>query len=167
MANEEGREFIPAFFVDVVQKGEVFPRGAANWPLHLTLFPPLEEPYYPYYGDKLRSVVNTLAPFDITVGEDDWFGPNYDVPVKRIQEAPRLRVIHNILVRTLANLTHDPTYRQPYNPHITIGPDATVETNEQIHIGGFSIVEKSVTPEGKIWTVVDKIGLKGIEATQL
>ncbi len=169
MANREGREFIPAFFVDVVEKGEVFPSGAAHWPLHITLFPPLEAPYYPYYGDKMRSVVNTMAPFDVTLSEDEpvMFGPNEDIPVRLINEAPRLRVIHDALVRTLANLTHDPTYRRPYNPHITIRPDIDLDPGKKIHIGGFSIVEKTVGSNGEIWTVVDKIGLKGIEAAQL
>lgn len=155
MPSREQHEFIPAFFVDIVQKGETFPRG--EWPLHLTLFPPIQAPYRSYYGDKLRSVVNVLSPFDITVGEDDMFGPDHDVPVKHIEEAPRLQVIHMALVRTLASLMHDPTYRQPYNPHITVQSGAMIETGETIRIGGFSVVEKT---DDK-WTVVDKIGLWG------
>ncbi len=166
MAIEEGREFIPAFFVDVVQKGEVFPAGGDNWPLHMTLFPPIEEPYYPYYGEVLRSVINTMAPFEVVVGEDGLFGPNFDVPVKRIEESPKLRLVHQGIVRTLSQLRHDPTYRQPYNPHVSIQPGKTIETGEKIYVGGFSIVEKSVTPDGKIWTVVDKIGMKGLEIAE-
>jgi len=155
MLDGELHEFIPAFFVDIVQKGETFSHG--EWPLHITLFPPLQTSYHGYYGDKLRSVVTALYPFDVTVGEDDLFGPDHDIPVKRIEESPRLRVIHAALVRTIANLMHDPTYRQPYNPHITLQSGATIETGETINIGGFSVVKKA----GSVWTVVDKIGLNG------
>ncbi len=155
MPDGGSREFIPAFFVDVVEKGETFPRG--KWPPHITLFPPLLAPYYNYYGDTMRGVVNTLSPFDVTVGEDDLFGPDHNVPVKRIQESPRLQVVHTALVRTLANLMHDPTYRQPYNPHITAQPGMTLATGDTVHVGGFSVVEK----ESGVWTVVDKIGFKG------
>jgi hypothetical protein len=157
MPNGEQQEFAPAFLVDIVEKGETFPLG--DWPLHITLFPPLLTPYHDYYGDELRGTVNVMPPFDVTVGEDDWFGPDHDLPVKRIAESPRLRLLHGALVGALANLMHDPTYRRPYNPHISVLPGMTIKTGDTVNIGGFSIVEKT----GRLWTVVDKIGLKGID----
>ncbi len=86
------------------------------------------------------------------------FGPDYDVPVKLLEESLQLHRIHKELVRTVGTLLHDPTFRQPYNPHIAVGSDRTIETGEVIHIGGFSIVEKTISGR---WRIVDKIGLKG------
>jgi|GEM_PF-2999943 len=156
MPNGEQQKFVPAFFVDIVEKGETFP--IADWPLHITLFPPLQTPYLGRYGEDLRGAVDGLSPFDVTVGEDDEFGPDNDLPVLRIEESPRLRGLYGALVDTLANLIHDPTYRQPYNPHISKKLGMTIQTGDTINIGGFSIVEK----KGSLWTVTDKIGLKGV-----
>ena len=155
MSNGEQQKFVPAFFVDIVEKGETFPLG--DWPLHITLFPPILAPYLGRYGEQLRSTVNAMSPFDVTVGEDDKFGPNKDLPVLRIAESPRLRALHGELVGALANLMHDPTYRQPYNPHISKIPGMAIETGDIINIGGFSIVEK----KNGLWMVTDKIGLRG------
>ncbi len=154
---ERGSKFLPAFFVDIVEVGQTFRSG--DLPLHVTLFPPLQARYEKEFGYVMKGVVNPQTPFEVTVGEEDLFGPEYDVPVFHIEESPQLKRIHQSLVHALGVLLHDDTYRQPYNPHITIRPgEQTVHTGDNILIGGFSIVEKNIRGN---WEVVDNIGLKG------
>ncbi len=63
---ERTDKFVPAFFADVVDLGTEFKRG--DWPLHITLFPPILDRYQKEYGYAMKWAVNPLAPFDVTVG---------------------------------------------------------------------------------------------------
>jgi hypothetical protein len=148
-------KFLPGFFLDVVHSGVDYQGGVL--PLHVSLFPPLRASYHRSYGNHLRDAVNPQVPFDITVGEPDMFGPKFDVPVMKIEDSPELRRIHEELVKVVAILMHDASYRQPYSPHISLG-GRTLETGSTIHVAGFAIIEKS---SGSPWHVVDKVGLKG------
>lgn len=153
-----GGKFLPAFFVDEVTLGETF--SAGEWPLHITLFPPVDAPYEQEYGRHIRSFLNPLDPFYAKVGESALFGPNQDVFVRKIEANASLQTVHEGLVRALAYLTHDPTYRQPYNPHITTKEhDPKVQQGDAIWIEGLSIAAKA--PDSTTWQVVDKIRLKG------
>lgn len=149
-------KFLPAFFVDVIDKHKEYP--AETLPHRITLFPPLEQPYDLAYGDELRKLVNPLAPFEVKVAGDDMFGDERDVPVKRIEDSEQLQYLHTQLVRVLGNLIHDKTYRQPYAPHISVKRHEDIPTGQSIHIEGFSIVEKV---KGQAWTVRDQMRLKG------
>lgn len=158
MLAENTAKFLPAFFVNRVEMNSKYEGG--KLPLHLTLFPPLHEKYDSDYGHALRSAINPQTPFDVIVGEDDLFGEQGDVRVKRIEKSGRLLAVHESLVKVVATLLHDPTYLQPFNPHITVERGQDIKTGSLVRIGGFAILEKI---SGQPWEVVDKIGLKGGE----
>lgn len=148
--------FIPAFFVDIIEKGALFEKD--EWPPHITMFPPIEEPFQPEFIKEMRARLNPIRPFVVTLGRNALFGANNDIPVIRIANSPELQLVHARLTKTIGNLLHDPTYRQPYNPHITHIPDREFNEGDEIEIAGFSIASK---PAGEEWTVVDKVGFKG------
>ena len=154
-----GSKFLPAFFVEPVVLGQEF---EGKLPLHMTYFPPVETEFRAEYADKLRYYANPMPPFIATVGEDAFFGPNRDVPVREMMHTGPLLAVHRGIVAALHYLPHSTQYRTPYNPHISITHnDPRVETGDQIEIGGFSIVEKHRS--GAPWRVMAKIGLKGAD----
>ena len=151
-------KFFPGFFLDIVDKRAQYSGG--ELPHRITLFPPLQQPYQTAFGEELRTIVNPLQPFEVTVATGTaMFGDESEPQlVKLIEPSERLQLLHTTLVRVLGNLLHDEKYRQPYNPHISVASGQEVPDGTTIHIGGFSILEKI---QGQSWTVVDKIGLKG------
>ncbi len=160
MAQQEtqGGKILPAFFVDPIDLGATFPSG--EWPLHMTYFPPIAARFTPGHAIDLRRRVNPMKPFLATAGEAAVFGPNHDIPVRRIRKTKELMVVHRALVATFGGLPHNPQYRMPYEPHVSIAADDTrLERHDSIEVGGFSIVEKSAITE--TWKVIAKIGLKG------
>lgn len=164
MSKAESAKFFPAFFVEIVNDGDEFASG--ELPLHMTLFPPIQQEYDPSYAVEMRRVLNPLVPFDVAVGENDRFGklrlfrPRRPDPVKLIEPSERLQKVHNGIVFTLGTLLHDPSYRQPYRPHVSVKNFDQVESGSIIHVGGFSIVEKRI---GQSWVVRDKVGFRGEE----
>lgn len=155
-----GGKILPAFFVEPVQLGEEFPRG--EWPLHMTLFPSVETTLTPAHAEQLRRYVNPMEPFMATIGRDDKFGPNRDIPVRHLEHTPQLLAVHRKILAVFQYLPHNTQYRMPYNPHISIDKDdPRAEEGDTIEIGGFSIAEKR---EGcATWQIVATIGLKGAE----
>lgn len=149
-------KFLPAFCVPVVREGQEFASG--ELPLHITLFPPLSAQYTDHIGDTLKEAMNPLQAFDVMVGESAMFGADESIPVKLIESSSRLEEVHGLLVKHVGILLHDPTWRQPYNPHISVHDTATVNTGESIHVGGFAIMAKAADSN---WKVVDKVGFKG------
>ncbi len=155
-----GGKFLPAFFVDEVKLNETFLSG--TWPLHITLFPPVRAEYTGEYGEQVRRFVNPVEPFDVVVGASAFFGPDEDIYVRKIESSSSLQTVHQGLVKALAYLTHDPTYRLPYNPHITLDKhDARIERGDVIWVEGMSIVAQSA--DSREWRVVDKMRFKGVE----
>lgn len=150
-------KFFPAFFLDTIDRRATYASEAL--PHRITLFPPLQEPYDPAYGTALKKVMNPLEPFEVVVGGNDIFGAGKELtPVKRIEDSERLQHLHRLLVQQLGNLMHDQTYRQPYNPHISVKNTEDIEDGRRISIAGFTIVEKA---QGGSWVIRDKVGLQG------
>ena len=161
-----GEKFLPVFFVDEVKIGETFTSG--DWPLHITLFPPLEATYQPSDGERIRFNVHAFEPFSVTAGEEAMFGPAEDVHVRKIEQSDPLNRVHKGLVRALSRLSHDPQYRMPYNPHISeVASSTPVLKGTSMLLEGLSIAvqKQRITSGGelqKTWEVVDKMRFKGI-----
>ena len=152
----EGK-FIPAFFLPVVEIGQEFKSGE-RWPHHITLFPPLETTYDPEFGHSMRRQLNRHHPFIVRTAGEAYYGPNNDQPVRLIEDDLRMQGMHYLLEKAIGDISHDETYRSPYNPHISVERHKELPRGVSIFIAGLSIVEKRF---GGVWTVVDKIGLKG------
>lgn len=155
---EKTGKFLPAFFVDVVEKGQQFTAG--ELPRHITLFPPVQAEYdIAHMGNELKYQFNPEIPFDARVIEEPvLFGLEQNIPVQRVESAD-LQRIHTHLVGVLGNLLHNDMFRKPYNPHITI-VDKELEGGTVLPVASFSIVERQLGVSS-LWTVVDKIGFKG------
>jgi hypothetical protein len=154
----QGGKFLPAFFVEPVELGDEFPRG--EWPLHMTYFPPVRAQFTAGHAEQLRRFVNPIEPFMATVGEDDMFGPNRDVPVRLMVPSERLQAVHRRILAVFQELPHSTQFRMPYRPHVAIkSDDQRVQEGDEIEVGGFSIVERP--GNSNTWQVIAKIGLKG------
>lgn len=155
-----GGKFLPAFFVEPVALGETFERG--QWPLHMSYFPPIETAFKLYLANRMREYINPMEPFMVEVGDDALFGPNNDLPVKRMVETKELIAVHRALVAILQYLPHSAEFRTPLRPHVTSKPNGLqLNTGDTIEVGGFSIVETSQFSPN--WQVIGKIGLKGAD----
>ena len=157
---EKSAKFLPAFFVDVVEVGQEFESG--ELPLKMTYFPPVETAFDPRLAKHLRRLINPMPPFEATIGHDDMFGDNHDIPVRHVIHTGPILAVHRALVSTLQHLPHATRYRTPYNPHITPGSSANdprIQVGQTIEMGGLAIVEKTVARG--TWQVLAKIGLKG------
>jgi len=166
MSSQEasGGKFLPVFFVDEVKEGAQFQAG--EWPLHMTLFPPLETSYDAPLGKAIRYFVNPVEPFNAVVGKSDIFGTQEMIDsgkgvfVRKIEENPSLRKVHGGLVQALAHLRHNPTFRTPYNPHVSMDPiNQRLHEGSDIWVEGMSLVTRE--PGAKVWKVVDKMRFKG------
>lgn len=156
MSAEKAAKFLPAFFLPIVEMGEQFAPG--KLPLHVTLHPPIEQPYESSFGAELRGELNQHEPFLVEAGDGALFGPEADVPVRLVAPSLALQGMHALINQAIGNLRHDATYRAPYRPHISVERLGDVPRNQTITIGGLAIVEKW---RHENWVVVDKIGLKG------
>ncbi len=155
----QGGKFLPAFFVEPVVLGQEFEK---KLPLHMTYFPPVETQFQLEYAEKLRHYTNPMPPFIATVGENNLFGDKKDIPVKEMVHNGPLLAVHRAILAALHYLPHPAQYRTPYNPHVSMAhDDPRLEREDEIEIGGFSIVEKP--RPGAPWRVMAKIGLKGAD----
>lgn len=159
-----GGKFLPVFFVDEVKLETKFQAG--EWPLHLTLFPPVKARYQPSLGKAIRTEVNLVAPFYAAVGGDDVFGEpeaidnGMGIFVRKLEENESLRKVHNGLVKVLSHLEHDPQFRRPYTPHVSIDQaDSRLNQGSQLWVEGMSIVARE--PGSRLWQIVDKMRFKG------
>lgn len=151
-------KFLPGFFVDVVEMHAIYEGG--ELPLHISLFPPIKDRYTVELAKSLRTLINPMDPFEVTLGQFDTFDDEEEkVGVRRIEESGRLHTLHRAFVKALAHLEHDAQYLRPYNPHISLRAGQELEVVSTVHIGGFSVLQKPSKEEP--WIVIDKIGLKG------
>lgn len=156
MSTEKAANFLPAFFLPVVEMGEQFASG--ELPLHITLHPPIEQPYEASFGEELRHELRQHEPFVVHTGEKALFGPDDDTLVQLLAPSLAMQGMHALINRAIGNLLHDDTYRQPYRPHISLERADDIPRGRALVIGGLAIVEKWQQDN---WTVVNKIGLKG------
>ncbi len=148
-------KFLAAYFSGIVKKGEEFASG--KLPLHITTFPPVEQMYDVEFGVRMRKALNPLPPFVVQTGDIDMFGDNRDILVRKIEHSWRLIGLHALMFGVLGDLRHDPTYRQPYVPHVTLSYEEQISHGEKLLFGGLSVVQKF---EDGPWKVLDKIGFK-------
>ncbi|MGV9002062.1 MAG: 2'-5' RNA ligase family protein [Candidatus Saccharimonadaceae bacterium] len=149
-------KFIPAFFLPIVEYGQELHPGL--WPQHVTLFPPLQQRYDPEFGVRLRSELHRHYPFIVRTAGEALFGPEEDIRVRLLEPSLSLQGVHYLIEKAIGDITHDETFRSPYNPHVRVEESQDLPRGASIFIAGLSIVEKRGSG---LWTVVDKIGLKG------
>lgn len=160
-----GEKLLPVFFVDEVKIGETFDK--ADWPLHITLFPPVEAQYTSDLGIHMREYINPLEPFTARVNGEDTFGKQEAIdagqgtPVYTVERTRQLMIAHKGFIKALSHLPHDSTFRQPYNPHISKQHAyRQLAINEELYVEGLSVVKRDAGSAQ--WTVADKMRFKGI-----
>lgn len=160
-----GEKLLPVFFVDEVKVGEVFDK--TDWPLHITLFPPVTAQYTSDLGIYMREYINPIEPFEVRVNGEDTYGDPQSiaagegVPVYTVEKNRQLVAAHKGFVKALSHLPHDTTFRQPYNPHISKQhTHRELKMDEELYVEGLSIVTRDAGSAQ--WTVTDKMRFKGI-----
>lgn len=162
-----GEKLLPVFFVDEVKIGETFDRR--DWPLHITLFPPVEAPYSMDLGVRMREHINPLEPFTVRVNGEATYGPQEAIdagkgtPVYTVEKKRQLLAVHNGFIKALSRLPHDATFRQPYRPHISKQhAHRSLALNEELYVEGLSVVTREAGSAQ--WTVADKMRFKATGA---
>ena len=152
---EQIAKFLPFFSLNHIRVGQTYASG--QLPLHVTVFPPIQESYDREYGDNLRDFLSGCEPFDAVAEGEDWFGPENDIKVKRIKDSLAIIGLHAAHVKHLGELKHDPTYTLPYRPHVTVREFSQIPDGSRIRVDSISIASKR---KSGLWTIVDefKIG---------
>jgi 2'-5' RNA ligase len=127
-----------------VQEGSEF--SPSDFPLHMTLAGVFAIEFDgATLSEKLSALLAHQAPFEVTAGTEDFFGPNKDIAVMTLQRTPELmalyNTIHNELI-TLNAIFNTPQYEdEGYIPHSTKQKHAIVTNGESVLIDSVSIID--------------------------
>lgn len=162
-----GEKLLPVFFVDEVKIGETFNKH--GWPLHITLFPPVEAQYSMDLGVRMREYINPLEPFMVRVNGEAVYGPQEAIdagkgtPVYTVERTRQLAAVHKGFTNALSHLPHDRRFIQEYKPHVSKQhARRTLEIDEKLYVEGLSVVTREANSAQ--WTVVDKMRFKATGA---
>jgi hypothetical protein len=159
-----GQKLVPVFFVDEVKIGESFDKQ--DWPLHITLFPPVEAQYTELLGKAMRFFINPIEPFTAKIDGEALFGTdeekalNKGVPVYTVERSTQLVIAHKGFIRALSHLPHNDTFRREYNPHVSKKHNTrSLSLGDELLVGGISVATSELGTS--TWTVADKMRFKG------
>lgn len=162
-----GEKLLPVFFVDEVKIGETFDKH--DWPLHITLFPPVEAEYSMELGIRMREYINPLEPFTVRVNGEAVYGPQEAIdagngtPVYTVEKKRQLVAVHKGFIHALSHLPYDRRFMKKYKPHVSKQhARRALKIGEQLHVEGLSVVTREA--DSSQWTVVDKMRFKATGA---
>jgi 23S rRNA (cytidine1920-2'-O)/16S rRNA (cytidine1409-2'-O)-methyltransferase len=113
--------FILVYLVEQRPVGERFAKTRAAWPLHITLVP-----WFVLHAGQESALRAALAryakatlQFSATVGVEEHFGPEHDVPVNVIADQTKLRKLHDGLRQVAAPYAELQDETGDFRAHIT------------------------------------------------
>ena len=134
-----------------IEKRVIHRQALARWPLHITIVPPFQIPKS--NERELRDLVRDIAfeqpPVHVQPGENDRFGPNFDVSVTKVVDAKgELQALHERFLWDLGSVgCHeiDMTYSgDRYVPHFTWKRGVwTPDEDEPFFVDTLSIAKKT------------------------
>lgn len=120
-----------------------------EWPHHITVVP-----WFSTGSEDIGQLVRVLdsqadriRPFTVTAGDEDRFGPEGDVMVRKIADPKPLQYLHLRLLRTiehhgLGRLIDDTYAGERYSPHVTRQSEAWPQIGDRIEINGVTLIQK-------------------------
>ena len=142
--------------LDPIEKGQVFSKGL---PRHVTIWQYFQLPDFhrDVFIAEVGEAVEAFSPLEIMGAECDHFGPNNDVPVRRIMalgSGATLIALHATLGEIINR--HDGVIANPewayqnYNPHITYVEGQALEEAEYTKLRTVELIERLPASKDKI-----------------
>lgn len=124
-------------------------------PRHLTVVPwfSVDEARVPDMSHELAVTVSSLPPLDLIGEDEDRFGPQNDVLVRRVGSRAILGELHKTLLYIIDN--HGAHIRSPeyagegYNPHVSKQADGYIDHGERIVLKTMQLMMAVDLPEGR------------------
>lgn len=117
--------YILVHLVERLEVGDTFLRTRSDWPLHITLVPW----FYAHNEHELIQRIEDAArhrqSFDVTVGEDRWYGKRQEIPVNIIADQTEVEALHRGLLGTVRECSDGfhvdppPFIEDRFSAHIT------------------------------------------------
>lgn len=135
--------------LDPINERDVFTKEA-GLPRHVTVWQYFDLPDIrenEFIAD-IGNAVEAFAPFEIEGEKEDMFGPNNDVPVRRVRmigKGATLITLHTVFGVVIQE--HEAFIRNPewayenYNPHITYKDGRALEEGERATLGTVELIK--------------------------
>lgn len=142
--------------LDPIEEGQVFSKGL---PRHVTIWQYFELPDFhrDEFIKEVGQAVEGFSPLEIIGLNEDQFGPNNDVPVRRVQalgSGATIITLHTVLGEIIQR--HEGTIQNPewayenYNPHITYVDGQALNEGEHAKLTTVELIEKTPPSKDKI-----------------
>lgn len=142
--------------LDPIKEGQALQKGA---PRFVTIWQYFELPDFHMneFIAEAGDAIEGFSPIEIVGRENDMFGPNNDIPVRRIRAlgaGATLTALHTVLgsvIEEFEGAIRNPEWAyEGYNPHITYGNGRALEEDEHEILTSVELVEKDAATQQKI-----------------
>jgi hypothetical protein len=154
-ARASSAKFLPAFFVEPLERGETIATDAL--PPHVALYSEVNMLYRPKMDELVRFAVRDITPHKIELAErtyDDTSG----LSAFRVMGSLSLSMTYRSLFTILQGFSRETV--QPFRPRIVV-PQGPSQLHEDQHLSVNSITVIETHAQTSEWEVVDVIPLRG------
>ncbi len=148
----------------IKQKSVGFKFNKNSWPQHITFIDTFEiNINLPELIKKLENLLSVHKKISTYVTNEDYFGPNKDILVAKLNNTKELQDLHNSIVYLLES--ENAIFKRPYilkenyKPHITINNRDEINIGDEIIIKSISIIDKSFNTNVDLRKVIANINL--------
>src|SRR6266702_4605581 len=125
-------------------EGTEFP--ATNWPLHVSLASNFIVDWEnTNLFEKLSALLANRRPFETTIGDDEYFGPQKQVHVTLLNMNPELKSLHNdiiALLKSVGAVFDEPQYlEEGYRAHATVQRHKRLNEGSAVKIDKLTIID--------------------------
>lgn len=138
------QKYVLVSLLEKLDEGTEFP--ATNWPLHVTLASNFIVDWESTnLFEKLSALLANRQSFEITVGDDEYFGPQKQVHVTLLNMNSEIRSLHNDVIALLkeCGATFDePQYlEEGFRAHATVQLQARLHKGDAVNIEELTIID--------------------------
>lgn len=143
--------------LDPIKEREIFPKGV-SLPRHVTVWQYVDvlDNRANEFIAEVGNAVEAFSPFEIEGAEYDEFGPNNDIPVRRVKMIGRgatLLTLHTVLGTVVekyeAHIPNPELVYAGYSPHVTYKDGRALEQGEHATLSTVELIEKNHVSKDK------------------
>lgn len=150
------KELLITSSLDPIEEGQVF---TGELPRHVTVWQyfKLRDEYVEDFTAEVEEVTQGFEPLEIIGAEKDNFGPNNNVPVRRVMAlgaGATLITLHSVLGAVIdkydGEVRNQEWSFEGYSPHVTYVGGRALDKGEYAKLKAVEIIEKKTDPNRKI-----------------
>lgn len=136
-------EYLLTSSIDPIKKGEQY---EDSLPRHVTVQQWFTLGYERAFHNALQNYATTLTPFEIIGDDEALFGPNNDVPVRKVRNIGRLAAVHTqtkeLLEKFGGSLRRPEWAGTGYNPHVTYVDGIAIDRDETVTLKNIELIKR-------------------------